>query len=88
MVKVVLLAHTPNPESTVAAAAKLCYSASTIEGIQKTGDHSVRVTLTKVDAPAIYNLGIEIAPMHYYGDASLYDYDNNSFGFPKGDRNL
>ena len=33
MVKVVLLAHTPNPESTVAAAAKLCYSASTIEGI-------------------------------------------------------
>ncbi|MBO5852903.1 MAG: FAD-dependent thymidylate synthase [Clostridia bacterium] len=35
MVKVVLLAHTPNPESTVAAAAKLCYSASTIEGIRE-----------------------------------------------------
>lgn len=33
MVKVVLLAHTPNPEATVAAAAKLCYSSSTIEGI-------------------------------------------------------
>ena len=35
MVKVVLLAHTPNPEATVAAAAKLCYSASTIEGIRE-----------------------------------------------------
>ena len=23
--------------------------------------------------------------MHYYGDESLYDYENNSFGFPKGD---
>ncbi len=32
-VKVVLLAHTPMPEKTVASAAKLCYSASTIEGI-------------------------------------------------------
>ena len=31
--KVVLLAHTPMPEKTVASAAKLCYSASTIEGI-------------------------------------------------------
>ena len=35
MVKVVLLAHTPNPEATVAAAAKLCYSSSTIEGIRE-----------------------------------------------------
>ena len=30
MAKVILLAHTPNPEHTVAAAAKLCYSSSTI----------------------------------------------------------
>ncbi len=30
MAKVYLLAHTPNPEHTVAAAAKLCYSSSTI----------------------------------------------------------
>ena len=60
-------------------------SASNIAGIQKTGDYSMRVVLTKVDAVAIYQLGVTIAPMHYYGDASLYDYDNNSFGFPKGD---
>ena len=60
-------------------------SAANIEGIQKTGDNSLRVILTKVDATAIYQLGVSIAPLHYYGDASLYDYDNNSFGFNKGD---
>lgn len=63
-------------------------SAASIEGIQKTGDNSLRVVLTKVDATAIYQLGVSIAPMHYYGDASLYDYDNNSFGFPKGDLSI
>ena len=36
----------------------------------------------------IYQLGINIAPLHYYGDPSLFDYDNNSFGFPKGDLSL
>ena len=33
--KVTLLAHTPNPEQVVAMAAKLCYSASDIEGIRE-----------------------------------------------------
>ncbi|MCI7137792.1 MAG: ABC transporter substrate-binding protein [Candidatus Limivicinus sp.] len=60
-------------------------SAANISGIQKTGDYSMRVVTTKVDATAIYQLGVTIAPMHYYGDVSLYDYDNNSFGFTKGD---
>ena len=60
-------------------------SADNIAGIEKTGDYSVRVTLSQVDAAAIYQLGIPVAPMHYYGSADLYDYDANSFGFPKGD---
>ena len=60
-------------------------SAPNIEGIQKTGDYSVRVTLTETDATAIYQLGIVIAPLHYYGDKEKYDYDNNKFGFDKGD---
>ena len=60
-------------------------SAANISGIQKTGDYSMRVVTTKVDATAIYQLGVTISPLHYYGDASLYDYDNNSFGFTKGD---
>jgi peptide/nickel transport system substrate-binding protein len=60
-------------------------SASSITGIQKTGDYSVRVILTEVSAPALQTMDIYIAPLHYYGDVSLYDYDNNSFGFTKGD---
>lgn len=56
-----------------------------ISGIQKTGDNSVRVILTDVSAPAVYDLAIYVSPLHYYGDESLYDYDNHKFGFPKGD---
>lgn len=60
-------------------------SAPNITGIQRTGDYSMRVVATGIDATMIYQLQLPIAPMHYYGDESLYDYDNNSFGFPKGD---
>ena len=63
-------------------------SAKNIEGIQKIDDTHLRVVLTKVDATAIYQLALNVAPMHYYGDPALYDYDNNSFGFPKGDLSL
>ena len=60
-------------------------SADSITGIKKIDDYHMTVTMTKIDAVAIYQLGISIAPLHYYGDKALYDYDNNSFGFPKGD---
>ncbi len=63
-------------------------SATKIEGIQKIDDYNMRIVMTKVDAVAIYQLGVAICPLHYYGDASLYDYDNDSFGFPKGDLSL
>lgn len=63
-------------------------SAANIAGIKKTGDYSMTVHCTEFEATAIYQLGVYVAPMHYYGDASLYDYDNNSFGFPKGDLSL
>ena len=33
--KVILLAHTPNPEATIAMAAKLCYSPSDIEALKE-----------------------------------------------------
>ncbi len=60
-------------------------SAPNITGIQKTGDYSMKLVLTEFSAPAIERLAVSIAPLHYYGDASLYDYDNNKFGFPKND---
>ncbi|MCR4896269.1 MAG: ABC transporter substrate-binding protein [Lachnospiraceae bacterium] len=63
-------------------------SADHIEGIEKTGDYSIRITMDSFDAVAIYQLGVTVAPLHYYGDPSLYDYDNNKFGFVKGDMSL
>lgn len=63
-------------------------AAPNISGIQKIDDKNVRVVLTEVDATAISQLGIQIAPLHYYGDESQYDYDNNKFGFPKGDLSI
>ena len=60
-------------------------SADSITGIKKTGDYSMTVTLDKVDATAIYQLGVTIAPLHYYGDPTQFDAKNNKFGFPKGD---
>ena len=62
-----------------------CDSAANISGIQKIDDYNLRVVLTEVDATAIYQLGVAIAPLHYYGDKAQYDYANNKFGFPKGD---
>lgn len=60
-------------------------SAPNITGIQKTGDNTLRIVATKVDATLIYQLATAIAPLHYYGDKAQFDYDNNMFGFPKGD---
>ncbi len=60
-------------------------SADYIEGIQRTGDYSMRVVSTEVAANMIYQLSVSIAPLHYYGDEAAYDYDAHKFGFTKGD---
>ena len=60
-------------------------AAKNIKGIVKKSNTEVTVHMTKVDATAIYNLGVTIAPMHYYGETSKYNYDKNEFGFKKGD---
>lgn len=60
-------------------------SADHIEGIQRIDDYSMRLTTSELDATMIYNLNMAIAPLHYYGDEAQYDYENNKFGFPKGD---
>ena len=56
-----------------------------VAGIVKTSDYSMTLTTSELSTTMIYQLQIPIAPLHYYGDKSLYDYDNNSFGFVKGD---
>lgn len=60
-------------------------SAKNISGIQKTGDNTLRVVFTEVNAPAIYQFNLSVMPLHYYGDKAKFDYDNNKFGFDKGD---
>lgn len=59
-----------------------------ISGITRIDDYTVQVVTDGFDATTIYQLGFEVAPMHYYGDESLYDYDNNSFGFTRGDLSI
>ena len=57
-----------------------------IEGIQKIDDYTVSVTTNGFSATTINKLAsVPLAPLHYYGDESLYDYDNNQFGFTYGD---
>jgi len=53
-----------------------------VTGITKVSDTEVTVVVNGFDAAAIYQVcGITVAPMHYYGDDSLFDYANNEFGF-------
>ncbi len=57
-----------------------------IAGIKKIDDYTVEVTTNGYEAPAVYSImGIQVAPLHYYGDAAKYDYENNMFGFDYGD---
>lgn len=53
-----------------------------VSGITKVNDYEVQVVANGFDAAAVYQVcGITIAPMHYYGDASKYDYEGGSYGF-------
>ncbi len=57
-----------------------------ISGIVKIDNYTVQISVNGFSAPAVYDiLGIPITPLHYYGDASKYDYENNMFGFDFGD---
>lgn len=60
-----------------------------IEGIKKLSQTEVEVKCRGFEAPAVYSIcGIAVAPLHYYGDESMYDYENNKFGFPRGDLSI
>lgn len=56
-----------------------------IAGIKKLSDTQVEITTEGYDAAAVYTMGIQVAPLHYYGSADMYDYDANKFGFTFGD---
>ncbi|MDD5923436.1 MAG: ABC transporter substrate-binding protein [Clostridia bacterium] len=56
-----------------------------IAGIEKLSQTEIRVTTNGYGASDIYQIGNTVSPMHYYGEESKYDYENNKFGFDKGD---
>ena len=57
-----------------------------VSGVKKVDDRTIRISLTRCDDTILKTLtGICIAPLHVYGDVSLFDPDNDSFGFTKGD---
>ncbi len=58
-----------------------------ISGIEKTGKYTMTVHMSSFDATSIYNMSFTIAPLHYYGDTSLYN-GVDSFGFTKGDLSI
>ena len=58
-------------------------SAANISGIKKIDDYHMTVTMSKIDAVAIYQLGISIAPLHYYGDKALFDSTTTASASPR-----
>ncbi len=60
-------------------------SATNVSGIVKNNDYSMTITMTELDATAIYDLqSIPLLCVSYYGDGPV-DVDNDYFGFEKGD---
>lgn len=56
-----------------------------ISGIIKTGKNTVDVTVSGSRTGFLSALNsVIVAPLHYYGDESSYDYAVNRFGFEKG----
>ncbi len=56
-----------------------------LRAVKKVDDRTIRISLTRCDDTILKTLtGICIAPLHVYGDVSLFDPDNDSFGFTKG----
>ncbi len=66
--------------------AYLSGEATSVEGIQRVDDYTMTLTTDGYSVTTIYDIiGVPVAPVHWYGDASLYDYENDSFGFAFGD---
>ncbi len=60
-------------------------SADSVSGIVKNDDYSMTITMTELDATAIYDLqSIPLLCVSYYGDGPV-DVDSSYFGFDKGD---
>ena len=62
--------------------------AANISGVTlltRSDDGGLRIHAAQYDPAILPALAACIAPLHVYGDPALYDYENNSFGFTRGD---
>lgn len=61
---------------------------TSISGIKRHDNRTVTITLEHCDDASLRTLcDVFVAPMHFYGDESLYDLAGGSFGFTKGNLN-
>ena len=58
--------------------------AASVSGIERTGRYSLTVHTEKYSAGDLETLNIPVVPLHVFGDAETYDYENSNFGFTKG----
>ncbi len=58
--------------------------AASVGGIERTGRYSLTVHAEKYSAGDPETLNIPVVPLHVFGDAGAYDYENGNFGFSKG----
>ena len=57
-----------------------------ISGIIRLGENILKLKVHGYDENAVYDLlDIDVLPLHYYGDLSLYDYNAHRFGFVPGE---
>ncbi len=56
-----------------------------IEGIKKLSQNQIEIKSLGDTTKKLNTIcDIYVAPLHYYGDISQYDYENNKFGFTRG----
>lgn len=57
-----------------------------IEGVIRTGDYSLTLRASEETDMMLYALAqLPVMPLHYYGDEENFAWENNVFGFEKGD---
>lgn len=60
-----------------------------IAGIKRHDNRTLLITLEQCDDTMLQMLcNVYVAPLHFYGDETLYDYAGDSFGFTRGNLNM
>lgn len=60
-----------------------------IEGVIRTGDYSMTIRASEESDAILYALAsLPVMPLHYYGDEEDYAWENNAFGFEKGNLSI